>query len=233
MEHHAKHGGASIDTIPTKTTKEGNPFIDGHLAYDDVKFVTDDNQIDAPLDYRIGEHFPGYASYLVDKEGKVVAYMFPLYRPGRPTIKIYTYHPAFEGQEPATHSKDPDDKDRKLYAWATFRMRGWHNTNVHYTLEYHEKDGSLRLAYDALRAGKVMSPWTTLVVKDSSGAVVARLMHDDNFQWSMSIAPTGVDPIIMTCMAASVEMLAKSQEAGNRIRNNPKLVFKQEDWFKK
>ena len=87
------------------------------------------------------------------------------------------------------------------------------------------------MAYDAHRAGKVWNPWTKLVVHDAGGTLAALMEHMDNFQWELAIAPTGViDPALMTCMAACVEMIAKAQSAATQIQNNPSLVRIQKRW---
>ena len=224
LEHHQKLGFSVMDGVPMEKTSEGNPFIDVLLTGGSVDFFEDKKAVTI-LNFRIGKHFPGYSGYLLDTQDNVVAYMLPLYRPGRPTIKIYTLSPAFNGQAPSPRTAKKEEEPT-LYAWATFRMRGWHNTNVHYTLEYYEKDDNLRLAYDAHRAGGVWNPWTKLVVQDAGGTLAALMEHRDDFVWELGIAPTGVDPALMTCMAACVEMLAKAQDAAKRIQNNPNLVFK-------
>lgn len=82
LEQHQKLG-FSMDEIPMqKTSEEKIPFIDVFLT-EEVNFF-DDQKAVTILKFRIGKHFPGYASFLLDTQDNVVAYMLPLHRPGRP-----------------------------------------------------------------------------------------------------------------------------------------------------
>jgi hypothetical protein len=167
------------------------------------------------------KHFPGYSVALKSGDS-LIAIMLPLYRPGRPTIKIYSPMPAYEGQEP---SKSQSKKTYgEVYAWAEWRSRG--ASNNWFSIDWESADGKVP-AYVAHRAGAKCSPWTELIVTsaDNSKTPAAKLQHVDEFEWNVIVSPQGVDPVLMLCMALMTEQLAKTQQNATKMQSNPLLVF--------
>jgi hypothetical protein len=141
--------------------------------------------------------------------------MIPLYRPGRPTIKIYTPTPAFEGQEPSK-SKKTSETQGTLYAWAQWRAHyacGGICPGATFTIDLESPNGNKVPAFVAKRAGAVCNPWTQLAVENaSSGEPAAKLEHVAEFEWNVFVSPQGVDPVLMICVALMTEQLAKTQQ---------------------
>lgn len=193
-----------------------------------ISLLKDDKSFEeAPLKVEFGKHFPGYIVKLLDDRDNLVAIMIPLYRPGRPTIKIYTGTPAFEGQEP-TKSQKPEQYGT-LYSWAEWRAHyalGGCAPGATFALNLESSNGKVP-AFVAKRAGAVCNPWTQqLVTNASNQKPAAHLQHVDDFEWNVFVSPNGVDPVLMICMALMTEQLAKTQKKAHDIQRNPNLVFK-------
>jgi hypothetical protein len=105
LDHINGQGAATVYPAANIDGGDGNTYgirisgskincLDNSKAFQETAFTVE-----------CGEHYPGYTVVLLDADKNIVAIMIPLYRPGRPTIKIYTLKPTFEGQEPSKYQK--------------------------------------------------------------------------------------------------------------------------------
>jgi hypothetical protein len=250
LEHFTKNGGTETPVIalnPGKNDKDGKPSgplyrfrladtlstfkrvsTGRELGDSPFKVETEDH-----LKYQLCKHFPGYCGKITTMDDQTVCVMIPLYRPGRPTVKIYTRFPAFEGQSPC-EKKWVKQNFGTIYAWASYRQRGFVDPGKLVTLELYEPDGTLTLAFEGRRAGLKIDRRLQLVISTvgDTPVVVADMVdgnpHDrygDWLSWSISVAPDNVDPLLMACMAASNEMLTFAQGMAKAIQQKPHMVL--------